>query len=186
MWDNSISLQKEYKLIIGNLAFPGSSILPIGLLFFVFFNNFLGLFPYIFTASSHIVYTFRVRLIIWSGLNFLRAMTQVKIYLAHLVPKGTPIFLAPFIVLIELSRNLIRPITLSVRLAANIVAGHLIICLISSRIVKLRRIIFIFIFGIFSLLILLEVAVRIIQSYVISTLYCIYCRENNRVRIINS
>lgn len=157
---------------------------PISLFFFIFFNNFLGLFPYIFTASSHIIFTFTLSLVAWIGLNFLRVMVQVKSVLAHLVPQGTPMFLAPLMVLIELTRNIIRPITLSVRLAANIVAGHLIICLISSRMACINSIsLFIIAFVFFSALMLLEVAVRLIQSYVIATLYFIYCRENNRVAI---
>lgn len=169
---------------MGRLYFPGSTIAPISLFFFIFFNNFLGLFPYIFTASSHIIFTFTLSLVAWSGLNFLRVAVQAKSVLAHLVPQGTPIFLAPLIVLIELTRNIIRPITLSVRLAANIVAGHLIICLISSRMAGIRRVsLFLLTFIFFSALMLLEVAVRLIQSYVMATLYFIYCRENNRVAL---
>jgi len=52
--------------------------------------------------------------------------------MAHLVPKGTPVLLIPFIVLIELVRGVIRPFTLAVRLAANIVAGHLILVLVAG------------------------------------------------------
>jgi len=179
-----IILQKEYKLIIGKLYFPGATVAPIGLFFFIFFNNFLGLFPYIFTASSHIIFTFILRLVAWLGLNFLRSLVQVKFVLAHLVPQGTPMFLAPLIVLIELTRNIIRPITLSVRLAANIVAGHLIICLISSSIAKVDRVsLFFLAFIFFSALMMLEVAVRLIQSYVIATLYFIYCRDHNTATI---
>merc|ERR1712168_1564177 len=61
---------------------------------------------------------------------------------AHLVPKGTPGFLIPIIVIIETVSNIIRPLTLSIRLAANIVAGHLLLTLLGSQIANIRIIIF--------------------------------------------
>lgn len=95
---------------------------------------------------------------------------------AHLVPQGTPIFLVFFIVLVETVSNLIRPITLSVRLAANIIAGHLLIVLLGSVIV-LRGVV---IFGgliALTLLFLLEIAVAFIQSYVFMVLVGLYSAE---------
>ena len=103
--------------------------------------------------------------------------------MAHLVPVGTPYILMPFIVLIELTSRIIRPLTLSVRLAANIVAGHLLITLIRSPAVtrNFRAAIFILI-GL-SLLFILETAVAFIQAYVFRILRTLYLREANSLNL---
>ena len=101
-------------------------------------------------------------------------------FLAHLVPLGTPYILIPFIVLIELTRNIIRPLTLSVRLAANLVAGHLLITLVSTPISSSNNGFIIIITGLLLLLIL-ERAVAFIQAYVFRILRSLYLRERNSV-----
>jgi len=97
--------------------------------------------------------------------------------LAHLVPVGTPRFLMPVIVIIETVRNIIRPLTLSIRLAANIVAGHLLLTLLGSQgpLLSLFSLSLLMI-GLF-LLLLLEVAVACIQSYVFTILSSLYLNE---------
>ena len=99
--------------------------------------------------------------------------------LAHLVPLGTPIALIPFIVLIELVRSVIRPLTLSVRLAANIIAGHLLLTLLGNqgRFTQLRAL-----GGVIAALValaVLECAVALIQAYVFSVLSTLYVDEVN-------
>lgn len=96
---------------------------------------------------------------------------------AHLVPLGTPIILMPFIVLIESIRNIIRPITLSVRLAANLTAGHLLLILLGESIVNSRVLIIITVTAAQFALITLEAAVAIIQAYVFATLSTLYASE---------
>ena len=95
------------------------------------------------------------------------------------MPSGTPYILIPFIVLIELTRNIIRPLTLSVRLAANLVAGHLLITLVSSPISSSNNKIFIIIITGLLLLLILERAVAFIQAYVFRILRSLYLRERN-------
>lgn len=93
---------------------------------------------------------------------------------SHLVPNGTPGILMPFIVLIETIRNIIRPGSLAVRLTANIIAGHLLITLLGrdkSIVILISTII------IFTGLIIFELAVALIQSYVFITLMTLYSRE---------
>lgn len=106
--------------------------------------------------------------------------------MAHLVPVGTPRFLIPIIVIIETVRNIIRPLTLSIRLAANIVAGHLLLTLLGSQgpILRVSNLIFLII-GLFMLL-LLEVAVACIQSYVFTILRSLYLNELIRVKFNKS
>lgn len=93
-----------------------------------------------------------------------------------MVPQGTPVLLIPFIVLIERVRLLIRPITLSVRLAANMIAGHLLLCLIGSLGPHLFYCLLVIILIQITLM-LLEIGVSIIQAYVFSVLCSLYSRE---------
>lgn len=100
-----------------------------------------------------------------------------------MVPLGTPNILIPLIVLIELVRNIIRPLTLSVRLAANIVAGHLLLTLISRAINPFSSRIWILILLALGILIILENAVALIQAYVFSILPSLYVREANTSKL---
>jgi len=98
-------------------------------------------------------------------------------FLIHLVPQGTPSFLINFMVLIELTRTLIRPITLCVRLTANIVAGHLLITLLNNFLISNGFFMF-FTIGLTPfVLTVLERAVAFIQAYVFVTLITLYANE---------
>jgi F-type H+-transporting ATPase subunit a len=96
---------------------------------------------------------------------------------AHLVPQRTPGPLIPFIVLIETIRNIIRPGTLAVRLIANIVAGHLLITLLGNQTAGASNFILIGLILTQIILLTLESAVAIIQSYVFAVLSTLYARE---------
>lgn len=96
-----------------------------------------------------------------------------------MVPLGTPYALIPFIVLIELVRSVIRPLTLSVRLAANIVAGHLLIVLVRRPMISIRLNFIGLVLSALLLLIILELAVSFIQAYVFRTLISLYVIEVN-------
>jgi len=102
---------------------------------------------------------------------------QYNNLLAHLVPLGTPSFLIPVMVVIETVRNIIRPITLSIRLAANMVAGHLLLTLLGSQGPGASGIILIVLIISLILLLILEVAVACIQSYVFTILRSLYLNE---------
>merc|ERR1712061_536717 len=149
----------------------------IRLFFFILFSNFMGLFPYIFTRTSHFSITLTLSLPLRLGRILLSIIFQYNNLLAHLVPTGTPAFLIPIIVIIETVRNIIRPMTLSIRLAANIVAGHLLITLLGSQGPILSPVNLIFLIIGLYLLLLLEVAVACIQSYVFTILSSLYLNE---------
>jgi F-type H+-transporting ATPase subunit a len=97
--------------------------------------------------------------------------------LAHLVPQGTPYVLIPFIVIIETIRNIIRPGTLAVRLSANIIAGHLLLTLLGNTGNSLSTFLISLLIVVQLLLLILESAVTIIQSYVFTILRTLYSRE---------
>jgi len=96
---------------------------------------------------------------------------------AHIVPQGTPFILIPFIVLIERIRNIIRPGTLAIRLSANIIAGHLLLTLLGNTGNNLSTIFVSLLIFSQLLLLSLESAVAIIQSYVFTILRTLYSRE---------
>lgn len=98
---------------------------------------------------------------------------------AHLVPQGTPPVLIPFIVCIETIRNIIRPGTLAIRLTANMIAGHLLLTLLGNTGTSIRLLIINILLITQLLLLVLESAVAIIQSYVFSILRTLYSREVN-------
>lgn len=102
---------------------------------------------------------------------------QYNNLLAHLVPTGTPRFLMPLMVVIETVRNVIRPATLAIRLAANMVAGHLLLTLLGSQGPALALASLMGLFIGLVLLLLLEVAVACIQSYVFTILSSLYLNE---------
>merc|ERR1711970_576878 len=113
------------------------------------------------------------------GTILLSILFQYNNLLAHLVPLGTPSFLIPVIVIIETVSNVIRPITLSIRLAANIVAGHLLLTLLGSQGPGVSGLILIIL--VISLILLLILAVACIQSYVFTILSSLYLNELIRV-----
>lgn len=152
-------------------------ILILGCLFFLllFFNR-NALSPYTFTITAHVVINFSFALIVWFSLIFFQLGFNLKPTLIHLVPIGTPALLLPIIVLIELTSIIIRPITLAVRLTANIIAGHLLISLLGEA--RAHSILSASTsYVVFMLLLILECAVAVIQAYVFITLISLYTNE---------
>nr|QNH68965.1 ATP synthase F0 subunit 6 [Parantica aglea aglea] len=171
-------LHSEFKILIGN-KFQGSTLIFISLFFFILFNNFLGLFPYIFTSTSHLNLTLSISLTFWLSFMIFGWLNNTKHMFAHLIPQGTPSILMPFMVLIETISNIIRPGTLAVRLTANMIAGHLLITLLSNMGNNISIYFIILLITLQILLLVLESAVAIIQSYVITVLSTLYSSEVN-------
>jgi len=176
-----IFLKKELDAVFGEFIIPGTIFIFISVFFFIIFSNFIGLIPYIFTRTSHLSITLVLAFPIWLGTIVFSIIFQYNRLLAHLVPLGTPSFLMPIIVIIETVRNIIRPITLSIRLAANIVAGHLLLTLLGSQGPNVSIIIIIILIIRLILLLILEVAVACIQSYVFTILSSLYLNELIRI-----
>lgn len=178
---NSIfnTLFKEFKTLLGRSRKTGCAFVFISLFSLIMFNNFLGLFPYIFTRTSHLTLTLTLALPLWLRFIIYGWFNHTQHIFAHLVPQGTPRILIPFIVCIETIRNIIRPGTLAVRLTANIIAGHLLLTLIGNTGNSLSLIILSVLLVRQVALLLLESAVAIIQSYVFAVLSTLYSREVN-------
>lgn len=180
-----VRLTKALKGELASVLYKGVSrsriFVLIRLLITIFVNNFLGLLPYVFTSTSHLSVTLALALPLWTGYILFNFTKNTRRALAHLVPKGTPLALVPFMVLIEIIRNLMRPLTLSVRLAANIVAGHLLLVLVRGPIPTLGLATILGAFVGLIALIILELGVSFIQSYVFITLSSLYIDEVNNI-----
>nr|YP_010318764.1 ATP synthase F0 subunit 6 [Asemonea sichuanensis]ULX45813.1 ATP synthase F0 subunit 6 [Asemonea sichuanensis] len=152
------------------------SFMCVMMFIYLAFSNLFGLFPFIFTSTAHPFMTLGIGFIMWYSFFLMGWFMNFKMSAAHLVPEGSPMGLAPLMVIIESISHLIRPFTLSIRLAANMMAGHLIIGLISS--ISGLGILF---FGssIFLqvILLILEFGVAIIQGFVFSILLLLYALE---------
>nr|UEC45794.1 ATP synthase F0 subunit 6 [Sinopodisma hengshanica] len=178
MWNKlNLTLHNEFKTLLGTNSFNGTTFIFISIFIMMMFNNFMGLFPYIFTSTSHLVLTFTIALPMWLSFMLFGWINHTNHMFTHLVPQGTPAALMSFMVLIETISNVIRPGTLAVRLAANMIAGHLLLTLLGNTGPSLTmNLISLLIFGQMMLLIL-ESAVAMIQAYVFSILSTLYSSE---------
>nr|YP_010952623.1 ATP synthase F0 subunit 6 [Sphinx ligustri]WMQ52969.1 ATP synthase F0 subunit 6 [Sphinx ligustri] len=172
-------LHNEFKTLLKNNYFKGSTFIFISMFSFVLFNNFLGLFPYIFTSTSHLTLTLSISLPLWLSFMLYGWINNYQHMFIHMIPQGTPGILMPFMVLIETISNIIRPGTLAVRLTANMIAGHLLMTLLSSTGPNLSYLFIFMLIFIQIMLLILESAVAIIQSYVIAILSTLYSSEVN-------
>nr|AFU50244.1 ATP synthase F0 subunit 6 [Vesperus conicicollis] len=179
-WFKIISiLHKEFKILMNSEKMNGSTLVFISLFSMIVFNNFLGLFPYIFTSTSHMVMTLALAIPLWISFMSFGWINNTIHMFAHLVPQGTPPVLMPFMVCIETISNIIRPGTLAIRLAANMIAGHLLLTLLGNTGSSMSMMMINILIMTQILLLILESAVAIIQSYVFAVLGTLYSSEVN-------
>nr|YP_009347405.1 ATP synthase F0 subunit 6 [Aporia martineti]APU93513.1 ATP synthase F0 subunit 6 [Aporia martineti] len=174
-----MKLHNEFKILLNFKNNKGSTFMFISLFSFILFNNFLGLFPYIFTSTSHLTISLTLSISFWLSFMLFGWINNSQHMFIHMIPQGTPTILMPFMVLIETISNLIRPGTLAIRLTANMIAGHLLLTLLSSSSNMMSTFLLIFLIMAQILLLMLESAVAIIQSYVITILSTLYSSETN-------
>nr|YP_010586125.1 ATP synthase F0 subunit 6 [Diplectrona hexapetala (nom. nud.)]UZZ43861.1 ATP synthase F0 subunit 6 [Diplectrona hexapetala (nom. nud.)] len=171
------SVKSEINNLLKSYSFKGVTLIFIALFMMILFNNLLGLFPYIFTSTSHLTFNLTFSLPIWLAIMLYGWINKTQHMFSHLIPQGTPALLMPFMVLIETISNIIRPLTLSIRLTANMIAGHLLITLLSSSAPSASLIVLSLIIVSEIALLVLEFSVAIIQSYVFTILGTLYTSE---------
>nr|YP_010563142.1 ATP synthase F0 subunit 6 [Stephanitis chinensis]UYX61148.1 ATP synthase F0 subunit 6 [Stephanitis chinensis] len=168
------TLIKELKMTL-NMKSKEVILILVSIFFMILMNNMMGLMPYIFTSTSHMVVNLTLALPLWLSIMLFSWMNKTKMMLIHLTPMGTPEPLMPFMVMIEMISSIIRPISLSVRLTANMITGHLLMTLLETSIqLKNLPILVIQMF-----LMTFETAVALIQSYVFMMLMTLYISEVN-------
>lgn len=173
-------------LIVDNLGKKqGSQFFPLvfSIFFFIFCLNVIGLIPYSFTLTSHLILTFAFSFFIFLGINIIAVLLHKLQIFSLFLPKGTAILLAFLLVPIELISYLSKPISLSIRLFANMMAGHALLKVIAGFAITLMGcqgvyfILHYFVIGLLFPLFLLEFGVALIQSFVFSLLICIYLND---------
>ena len=166
------------NMISDNIGEKGRKFFPLifTLFAFILFGNMLGMLPYGFTFTSHIIVTFVLAIFIFLFVTLLGIFIHGFKFFGLFVPKGVPMLMLPLMIPIEIISYLSRPISLSVRLFANMMAGHTMLKIFAGFIVPLG------IFGIAPLLVgvaltALEVLIAFLQAYVFTILTCIYLNE---------
>nr|CAD5105736.1 ATP synthase F0 subunit 6 [Singhiella simplex] len=163
------SLVKEFSNFYDFKKIKSSMILFVSLFFFLLIINILGLIPYVFSCSSHFVFSMSLGLPMWISFFLLSFFLFTKSSFAHLVPTGTPLVLISFMAVIEGISSLIRPWSLGIRLMANMISGHLLMSLLGDCGLGFL----IIQFGLF----IFEFFVCFIQAFVFSALLTLYSSE---------
>nr|YP_010985475.1 ATP synthase F0 subunit 6 [Unedogemmula leucotropis]WOK81719.1 ATP synthase F0 subunit 6 [Unedogemmula leucotropis] len=153
-----------------------------GLFLFLIMMNLSGLIPYVFSPTSHLAVSLSLGLPFWLSLIISAIIFNPSSVVAGLLPMGAPAPLNPFLVIIEMVSIMVRPITLSVRLTANMSAGHIVLTLIGNYLTTS-----LFMSSIFSMLLLLaiqilytifEFGISLIQAYIFCLLITLYSDEH--------
>lgn len=169
-----------------NIGPDGAKLFPyvLSVFMFILFGNIIGLFPFSFSFTSQIAVTFSLALIVFITSIIIGLVKQKGSYFQHFCPEGIPKYLIPFFILIESISFLFRPVSLGVRLFANMVSGHIMLEVIASFAVPaLGAAWWVYGFSIFPIVInvflnMFKVIVCILQAYVFVVLSCIYLSES--------
>ena len=172
-------------MVRSNVGNEGRPYFPVifTLFMFVLFSNMLGLIPYSYTTTSQIVVTFALALAIFVGVTLIALVKHGFHFFSFFVPSGAPKALIPFLVVIEVISYFVRPVSLSVRLFANMLAGHTMLKVFAGLAVMIASaggvaaagsvLPLIAIIGLTGL----EVLVAVLQAYVFTILTCMYLND---------
>lgn len=152
-------------------------LLPVFILFIYFlYTNLIGNIPLQFVPTLLYSFTFSISLLFWLPLIFCVLYTQYKRFLAHILPYGSPIGLILFLPLVELFSQLIRPLTLIIRISTNLSRGHIMLYMF-SYFTLMSASLSPFIYIVIVLLFILEICISILQAYIFVSLIVLYIRE---------
>ena len=144
---------------------------------FILFANVLGLVPYSFTVTSHLIVTLSLALTVFIGATIIGFMRNGFGYLKLFVPSGVPVVLLPLVVVIEIVSYFIRPMSLSIRLFANMMAGHMMLKVMAGFVVMLGVTAGWLPLAAMVGLMGLELLVAALQAYVFALLTCMYLND---------
>ncbi|RYE12880.1 MAG: F0F1 ATP synthase subunit A [Rickettsiales bacterium] len=187
----SISQESLYTTILNMVQAQIAS--PKGQLYFPFIyclfmlvlaGNFIGMVPYSFAITSHLIFTLSVSMTILIAVTIIGFQEHGLKFFSYFVPAGTPLALVPLLVLIELISYIAKGLSLGIRLGANIMAGHMLTKIIGGFIYQIMAASpLMFVIGIIPLVLLvaitgLELAIAFIQAYVFAILTCSYIKDS--------
>ncbi len=180
-WQSVAELSYEFiaGLLRDNVGSEGRKYFPFvfTLFMFVLFSNLAGMLPYAFTTTSHIIVTFALAITVFLGVTVIGLVRHGWHFFSYFVPDGVPPLALILIVPIEIISYLSRPISLSVRLFANMTAGHTMMKVFAGFVVSLGFLGGWLPLGIEVLMIGFEFLVAFLQAYVFTVLTCIYLHD---------
>ena len=172
-------------MVRSNVGNDGRAYFPFVLTLFVFllFGNMLGLIPYSYTFTSQIIVTFAMAGFVFVGVTLIALFKHGLHFFSFFVPQGAPKVLIPFLIVIEVISYFVRPVSLSVRLFANMLAGHTMLKVFAGLAVMISGaggiamtgsvLPFLALVGLTGL----EVLVAALQAYVFTILTCMYLND---------
>jgi F-type H+-transporting ATPase subunit a len=177
-----LTAEISYEFIAGmlrdNVGKAGRPYFPLvfSLFMFILFGNMFGMLPYSFTFTSHIIVTLALALTLFIGVTVLGFIKHGIGFFKFFAPAGVPVYLLPLLVPIEIISYLSRPISLSVRLFANMMAGHTLLKVFGGFVIQMSF------FGVLPLAFLvaltgLELLIAFLQAYVFAILTCLYIND---------
>ncbi|MDR2074600.1 MAG: F0F1 ATP synthase subunit A [Holosporales bacterium] len=175
-----------------NVSQKGVEIFPyiFSMFMFIMFGNILGLFPFAFSFTSQIIVTIGMSSLVFIASIIIGLRTQGVHYFRHFCPEGIPSYIAPFFTIIELMSFLFRPISLGVRLFANMVSGHIMIKVMASFAVSIAGIAAFSYASMIPIIVnvflnVFKLVVCILQAYVFVVISCIYLSESMEGSSVN-
>ena len=179
-WQSIAEMSYEFvaDMVDTNVGHGGRQYFPFvfTLFMFILFANLLGMIPYSYTVTSQIIVTFALAAVVFIGVTIIGIIRHGFHFLRLFVPQGVPPVLLLLLVPIELLSYCIRPFTLSIRLFANMLAGHTMLAIFAGFAASIG-LLGIFPLGINILLVALEVLVAVLQAYVFAILTCLYLSD---------
>lgn len=172
-------------MVVAQVGEEGRRFFPFvfTLFMFILFGNMLGLFPYAFTFTSHITVTFALAATVFVLVTAVAIALHGRKFFGYFMPEGAPMWLAPIIIPVEIVSYLSRPISLSVRLFANMMAGHVMLKVFATFVVMLAGlgtvgpVLSLMPLALNIALVAFEVLVAFLQAYVFAILTCIYLHD---------
>lgn len=187
-WQSLVEMMYEFvmTLVNENIGSKGHKYFPFIFVLFMFllFCNLIGMIPYSFTVTSHIIVTFGLSLSIFIALTIIGFMHHGIHFFSFFLPPGAPLALAPFLVVIELISYLSRAVSLAVRLFANMMSGHTLVKILAGfgwtmlSMGGAFYVLSLFPVGVVFLITGLEIGIAMIQAYVFTILVCIYLKDS--------
>jgi F-type H+-transporting ATPase subunit a len=179
-WQSMAEMSYEFvaNLIRETVGNEGRKYFPIifALFMFILFGNLLGMIPTAFTFTSHIIVTFVMALVVFVCVTILGFAKHGIRFFSFFVPPGAPLLMWPLLIPIEIISYLSRPLSLSVRLFANMLAGHTLLKVFAGFVVALGAagvVPLVFIIALTGL----EILIAFLQAYVFAILTCLYIND---------
>ena len=179
-WQSMVEISYEFvaNMVRDNVGSDGRKYFPFifSLFMFLLAGNMLGLLPYSFTFTSHIAVTFAMALVVFIGTTVIAFAKHGVKFFGFFLPHGTPIFVAPLLVPIEILSYFFRPISLALRLFANMTAGHTLLKVFGGFVVAMG------VAGVVPLVAVvavtgIELIIAFLQAFVFTILTCIYLND---------